>query len=129
MIEIIKTEAIPTMGDKGFYTTSNVSSNSSIWKFRCVNSYIFKDLYMDVRLFPTGILLQTLQTFGLVFQNEILVMHNFTFSLYFISTVPLKGVFRSFIVFVKASTVDILVVFITKNRFIDIFRIIKKTAT
>ena len=84
---------------------------------------------MDVRLFPTGILLQTLQTFGLVFQNEILVMHNFTFILYFVSTVSLKRVLRSFIVFAKASNVDILVVFITKNRYIDIFRLLKKTAT
>ena len=52
---------------------------------------------MDVRLFPTGILLQTLQIFGLVFQNGMLVMQNFTFLLYFVSTVSLKRGFKSFI--------------------------------
>ena len=81
---------------------------------------------MDVRHFPTGILLQTLQIFGLVFQNGMLVMHNFTFILYFVSTGSLKRVFKSFIEFAKASTVDISVVFTTKNRIFDIFRLIKK---
>ena len=52
---------------------------------------------MDVRLFPTLILLQTLQIFGLVFQNGMLVMHNFTFILYFVSTVLLKRVFKYFL--------------------------------
>ena len=68
---------------------------------------------MDVCLFPTGILLQTLQIFGLVFQNGMLVMHNFTFILYFVSTVLLRRVLKNFFVFAKASTVDTLVVFTT----------------